>query len=57
MAPTLSQNDAERLQTCLEAIADESSASRWQALDQLRYFCDGANTQLLEAIGSKKFAT
>lgn len=56
-APTLSASDTQRLQTCLEGIADGGSASRWAALDQLRYFCDGANAALLEAIGGKRFST
>ena len=41
--PTLSASDAQRLQTCLDGIVDGGSASRWASLDQLRYFCDGAD--------------
>ena len=55
--PCLSTTDAQRLTTCLEAIADPTSESRWAALDQLKYFCDGANAALLEAIGGKRFST
>ena len=54
---TLNAADAQRLQSVLDSITDESSAQRWAALDQLRYFCDGADTMLLEAIGGKKFST
>ena len=54
---TLNATDAQRLQTVLDAIVDEASVQRWAALDQLRYFCDGADTMLLEAIGGKKFST
>ena len=54
---TLNATDSERLQSVLDGIVDESSAQRWAALDQLRYFCDGADTMLLEAIGGKKFST
>ena len=54
---TLNAADAQRLQSVLDSITDESSAQRWAALDQLRYFCDGADTMLLEAIGGKKFGT
>ena len=53
----LSQQDTERLVTCLDAIADESTPARWAALDQLRYFVDGASPALLEVIGGKRFAT
>ena len=55
--PAFSSTDAERLTTCLDGIADDASESRWAALDQLRYFCDGANAALLEAIGGKRFST
>ena len=55
--PTLSSTDADRLSTCIEGVADDASESRWAALDQLRYFCDGANAALLEAIGGKRFST
>jgi hypothetical protein len=55
--PTLSATDADRLTTCLDGIADEASTSRWAALDQLRYFCEGANAALLQAIGGKRFST
>lgn len=54
---SLNAADAERLSSCLEAIVDESNPGRWTALDQLRYFCDGANSGLLEAIGGKRFNT
>lgn len=54
---TLSTSDAARLTTCLDGIAEASSSARWAALDQLRYFCDGANAALLEAIGGKRFST
>ena len=59
MAPTaiLNHSDAARLQAVLDGIADEETAARWGYLDQLRYFCDGADTQLLEAIGGKRFTT
>ena len=53
---TLTATDAQRLQTVLDGI-DETSADRWAALDQLRYFCDGADAMLLEAIGGKRFST
>lgn len=58
MAPlaVLNHSDAARLQAVLDGI-DESSPARWSSLDQLRYFCDGADTQLLEAIGGKRFST
>ena len=55
--PAFSTTDAQRLTTCLDGIADNASESRWAALDQLRYFCDGANAALLEAIGGKRFPT
>ena len=32
------RDDAQRLQSVLDGIADESSAGRWASLDQLRYF-------------------
>ena len=56
-AATLNASDAQRLQSVLDGIADESSAGRWASLDQLRYFCEGADTPLLEAIGGKRFST
>ena len=46
--PVLAPNDAQRLQSVLDGISDEISASRWGSLDQLRYFCEGADTPLLE---------
>jgi hypothetical protein len=52
----LNPSDAQRLQTVLDCIAEVTS-SRWAALDQLRYFCEGADTALLEAIGGKRFST
>jgi len=55
--PAFSTTDAQRLTTCLDGIADDASELRWAALDQLRYFCDGANAALLEAIGGKRFPT
>ena len=55
--PTLGPSDSARLTQCLDAIADDRDASRWSALEQLLYFCDGADTPLLEAIGGKKFTT
>ena len=54
--PTLSASDAQRLQDCLDGLVS-MSGNRWAALDQLRYFCDGANAALLEAIGGKRFPT
>lgn len=56
-APVLNASDAQRLSTVLDGIADASSKDRWAYLDQLRYFCEGADTQLLEAIGGKRFST
>ena len=53
---TLNAADGQRLQTVLDAIA-EPIPQRWAALDQLRYFCDGADAPLLEAIGGKRFST
>ena len=55
--PTLGASDSARLTSCLDAIADGRDASRWSALEQLLYFCDGADTPLLEAIGGKRFKT
>ena len=55
--PTLGASDSVRLTSCLDAIADGRDASRWSALEQLLYFCDGADTPLLEAIGGKRFKT
>ena len=46
-AATLNSTDSQRLQTVLDGICDEASEQRWAALDQLRYFCDGADTMLL----------
>ena len=54
---TLNASDAARLQTVLDGIADEATVQRWSSLDQLRYFCDGADAMLLEAIGGKRFST
>ena len=42
--PTLGASDSARLTSCLDAIADGRDASRWSALEQLLYFCDGADT-------------
>ena len=53
----LNQSDTTRLTTCLDAIAAEGDAKRWEALDELRYFCDGADIPLLEVIGGKRFST
>ena len=53
---TLNASDAARLQSVLEAIADDSSPSRWSALEQLSYFCDGMQ-DVLEAIAGKRFST
>ena len=57
--PTAALNsaDAARLSSCLEAISEDADPGRWTALDQLRYFCDGANPGLLEVIGGKRFNT
>ena len=57
MVVTLNSEDAARLQQTLDTIADKANGARWMALDQLRYFCDGANSALLEAISSKQFNT
>ncbi|KAL3892835.1 MAG: hypothetical protein SGPRY_014738 [Prymnesium sp.] len=53
----LSEGDAERLQQTLAAVSDVTSGARWGALEQLRYFCEGAHPALLEAIAAKRFAT
>ncbi len=55
--PALNAADASRLSECLAAISDTTSESRWSALEQLRYFCDGADAALLEAIGGRRFNT
>ena len=56
--PLLNSSDTARLTDCLARIEQEDDASlRWEALDQLRYFCDGADIPLLEVIGGKKFST
>ena len=55
--PTLSASDSARLTSCLDSISDGRDGSRWAALEQLMYFCDGADTPLLEAIGGKRFTT
>ena len=44
---TLNTADAQRLQTVLDGILEETPA-RWSSLDQLRYFCDGAGASLLD---------
>lgn len=53
----LSEGDAERLQQTLAAVSDVTSGARWGALEQLRYFCEGAHPALLEAIAAKRFGT
>ena len=55
--PLLNSSDTARLTDCLARIEQEDDAVRWEALDQLRYFCDGADIPLLEVIGGKKFST
>jgi hypothetical protein len=53
----LSKADTSRLVECIRTVADRSNPNRWVALDQLRYFCDGADTELLEVIGGQRFSS
>ena len=57
MPSALNESDTARLVQCIRTVADRANASRWAALEQLRYFCDGADTELLEEIGGKRFST
>jgi len=58
MSPAaLTEADTARLVQCIRTVADRANPSRWVALEQLRYFCDGADTDLLEVIGGRRFST
>jgi len=53
----LNKADTSRLVECIRTVADRSNPNRWVALEQLRYFCDGADTELLEVIGGSRFSS